>query len=366
MGLERLLFIDWMKCLGMALIVLGHLGGSWNSYVTQPFYPKQLGVAFFLFVTGYSLAGERRSGPEVLFKRLFEVYLFGIAFSVLLSAITFMRISDLSESNYLPFLLGANLVLNAFPANPTTWYIGTYVHIIILWVMVLKHVRAQIWMLIPVGLAEIAFRAVLMERALVFPAYMLLTNWASVFLLGMIIGQRRSRSQGDYEENRKTADVVLPLAVLGLLIVVWPVVASRFDFQRTFPLMSLARDHGFAGCWITSAFVTLLYAAYTWSTYQITRRLRESTPVRFIARNTLLIFIGHMPIIYALREPLQGWIENPLLCRLVLFLVCFVGLAVGSEIVRQTVQPTRLRDRIWSRMQRCWPTSRASLHQVHS
>lgn len=98
----------------------GPLGGSWNNYLTQPFYPKQLGVAFFLFVTGYSLAGERRSGLEVLFKRLFEVYLFGIAFSVLLSAITFMRISDLNESNYLPFLLGANLVLNDFPANPTT------------------------------------------------------------------------------------------------------------------------------------------------------------------------------------------------------------------------------------------------------
>ena len=52
--------------------------------LTPPFNPKQLGVAFFLFVTGYSLAREQRPWSEVLPRRLFEVYLYGISFALLI------------------------------------------------------------------------------------------------------------------------------------------------------------------------------------------------------------------------------------------------------------------------------------------
>ena len=76
---------------------------------------------------------ERRPWSEVLPRRLFEVYLYGISFALLMSAIDWVRISNLDESNYLPFLFGINIALNAFPANPTTWYIGTYIHLLVIW-----------------------------------------------------------------------------------------------------------------------------------------------------------------------------------------------------------------------------------------
>jgi hypothetical protein len=93
--------------------------------------------------------------------------------------------------------------------------------------------------------------------------------------------------------------------------------------------------------------VTLLYTAYTWSIYRITRPLPDWAPVRFFARNTLFIFIAHMPIYFAL----QPWLASRIgksLSSVILFLVCFVGLALVSETLYRVVRPTVLRDWVLS------------------
>jgi hypothetical protein len=342
MTTERLSFIDWMKCLGMALIVLGHVGAGWVIHLTPPFNPKQLGVAFFLFATGYSLARERRPSSEVLLRRLFEVYLYGVSFAVLMSAIEYVRISDLVESNYLPFLFGINVALGDFPANPTTWYIGTYIHVLVLWALVLRYLQPRPWMLIPVALAEIVIRGFLMERVGLFTAYMLATNWATVFLLGLISGRRAP------EALPRAADLALPLVVVGLLVVAWPRIAWPLLGPRdSFPFMRFTTGSTLADLGVTSAAVTLLYTAYTWSIYRITRRLPNWALVRFFARNTLFIFIAHMPIYFALQPRLASRIGKDLTI-IILFLLCFVGLALVSEALRRVLRPTALRDRVLS------------------
>src|SRR5204863_1855775 len=118
----------WMKAIGISLIVIGHVAGSLLNQLTPPIYPKQLGVAFFLFAMGFGLARERRPRWQIVRNRLFEIYLFGLAAALLLTALAFWTKGDLNQNNYLPFLGGANVVFNGFPANPTTWYIGTYLH----------------------------------------------------------------------------------------------------------------------------------------------------------------------------------------------------------------------------------------------
>jgi peptidoglycan/LPS O-acetylase OafA/YrhL len=340
MTAERLPFIDWMKCLGMALIVLGHVGASWVHALTPPFNPKQLGVAFFLFATGYSLARERRPWSEVLPRRLFEVYLYGISFALLMSAIDWVRISNLDESNYLPFLFGINIALNDFPANPTTWYIGTYIHVLVIWALVLRSLRPRPWMLIPVVLAEILIRGYLMEAVGLFAAYMLVTNWATVFLLGLICGHRAP------EEPPRATHLVLPLVVVGLLVAAWPRIARPLlDPVPSFPFRRFTTGSILVDLGVTSAAVTLLYTAYTWSIYRITSRLRDWAPVRFFARNTLFIFIAHMPVYFALQPPLASRVgRNPAV--VILFLVCFVGLALVSEAIHRVLRPSILRDRV--------------------
>ena len=43
-------FIDWLKAVGMFIIVFGHVVGEPFNQFTVPVYPKQLGVTLFIFV----------------------------------------------------------------------------------------------------------------------------------------------------------------------------------------------------------------------------------------------------------------------------------------------------------------------------
>ena len=81
--------IDWLKCLGITLIVYGHVAAWAPLADLPPIYSKQLGVAFFLFASGFSLSVETREPRHVAFNRLFEIYLFGIPCAVLVSVVSF-------------------------------------------------------------------------------------------------------------------------------------------------------------------------------------------------------------------------------------------------------------------------------------
>jgi hypothetical protein len=93
-------FVDWMKAIGMGLIVYGHTTHA--ATVAAPIYVKQLGVALFLFATGFTLAREQRSPGEVLFNRLFQTWMFGLALAVLITAEGAATGSGLALSNFLP------------------------------------------------------------------------------------------------------------------------------------------------------------------------------------------------------------------------------------------------------------------------
>jgi peptidoglycan/LPS O-acetylase OafA/YrhL len=50
---NRVDYIDWLKAVGIFLIVFGHYFGEPYNQFTQPIYPKQLGVDFFVFMMGW-------------------------------------------------------------------------------------------------------------------------------------------------------------------------------------------------------------------------------------------------------------------------------------------------------------------------
>ena len=323
----------------------GHVAGSWINHLTPPFYPKQLGVAFFLFAAGVLLAREHRRPGLVLFRRLFEVYLFGVGCAMLVErGITYARSADLAESNYLPFLLGVNVVLDAFPANPTTWYIGTYIHVLLLWALALRHLRVRPWMIALTALAEIAIagRPHGAGSGCSAPTCSCRTGrpcscWGSTRAAGGRAGGA-GRSRG----------AIVAAILLALLILAWPPMArSLLDPVRDFPFMRFAAWPGVAGLVATSAAVTALYVSYTWATVRVAERVPAPAPVRFLARNTLFVFIAHMPVFYAIQGPVSRWFPDPNAANLVRLLICFPVLALVSEAIRRLVRPDRLRDRIW-------------------
>lgn len=333
----RLGFIDWMKSLGILLIVFGHVSAA-GDRLLPPIYPKQLGVAFFLFVTGFTLAQETRPTKAVLFNRLFEVYVVGLGCALLVSLVNFLDSGRLALSNYLPFLLGANVVFDHFPANPSTWFVGTYLHLLLIWAVVLRGRPVRPWMLVVSAVAEVGIRSVLTESAGRFVGYMALSNWMTVFLLGLHEGQQTA--------TRPAAGPLRQAVWLLTFLVACPVLIGPNVRAYAFPFMELRLSPPLFSSVIRSMLVTFVYLFATWRVYQVAQGLPALAFSRFLARNTLFVFVVQMPVFYAVRAAVTGWTNDPVLRLTAFMIACFVGPVLLSELVHRTILGRPGRDRL--------------------
>lgn len=336
-------FLDWLKALGMTVIVYGHVTGSWPLVLLPPINSKQLGVALFMFVTGYSLAGERGDRWKIVFKRLFEICVLGILVAAVVSAMALATGNRPQLSNYYPFLGGVNVLMDHFPANPTTWYVGTYLHLIVVWAVALRRLRVTTALLVAVLIGEIVIRAVLMQWAGNYIAYMLLPNWATAFLLGVWYGQQQ-----------RTSTSLSGLSALAALIVffaVWVPISHRLPLDDSFPFMR-PLSGSILGLIGVSALVSMLYVGVTWLAFAVTSRSQAPAAVRFIARNTLIVFLAHMPVYYLLVSEFAARIPNRSLRATLFMIICLPGLALVSEGVRYLIRPRELRLSVAARL---WP-----------
>jgi hypothetical protein len=330
--------IDWLKAIGITSIVFGHVAHGAIAGLVPPIYPKQFGVAMFVYATAYGLARERRASWRAVANRLFEMFLFGIGIAALLSATGYAFEGDIRESNYLPFAGGINVALDYFPANPTTWFIGMYLQMLLLWAVVLRRVRVSAPLIAIVAAGEIAVRALLMDRAGNFVAYMNVSSWLTVFLLGSWYGSQGRIPFGQHPWWRAG----LPLAVL---ITAWSALVGRAVTAESFPLMRLG-DAGLPGTIATSIAVTFLYSAVTLLTVATVSSLPASATVRYVARNTVIVFIGHMPIYFALQPILKEFASSYWLVVAIQMVPCYFGLLWLSDRVRAAVDPVAMRDRL--------------------
>lgn len=345
MNRSYLPFLDWLKALGMVVIVYGHVTGSWPLVSLPPIYSKQLGVALFMFVTGYSLAGEKGDGWKIAFQRLFEMVLFGVLVAGIVSAISFAAGGRGQLSNFYPFLGGVNVLMDNFPANPTTWYVGAYLQLIVVWAVALRRLRVTLPLLVAVLIGEIVMRAVLVEWAGNYIAYMLLPNWATAFLLGAWYGQRQRTSTA--------LSGLSALAALVAFLAIWVPIAHRLPLDDSFPFMR-PRSGSALGLLGVSTAISMLYAGITWLTFAVTSRYDAPGAIRFIARNTLIVFLAHMPVYYVLVPPFAEWIPNRSVRATVFMIICLPGLALVSEGVRHLIRPRELRLAVAARL---WPKS---------
>ncbi len=335
-------FIDWMKAAGMFLIVFGHVVGSpFNIFneITQPVYTKQLGVAFFVFITGWGLANENRSGIRVVFNRLFAIYFYGVMFTLLLSSIFYFTKQDINESNYLPLIFGINVFFNFFPANPTTWYIGTYIHLILFWYFFMRGKEIQKKHLILAFIIENIIRYALIANGKNFIAYMLLPNWLSIFLLGMYFQKKQDIS------STKPTVILLIFMWLCVLAVAF-FAGNEAGFDKSFPFRHFTSNISGAFA-LTSILISIVYLTNTLLIFQITRRLPAPRVVSFLARNTLIIFIAHMPVVYEFSPYLYQLIDTNWIKKTILIILLYFGLAVFSEILQRLINIKLLNEKVW-------------------
>src|SRR5262249_6261203 len=139
--------------------------------------------------------------------------------------------------------------------------------------------------------------------------------------------------------------------VLGLsvLVTAWPWLLNRLLNKHANPFTLFEVGPPVAALLATSAAVTALYFLYTWFTYHLARLLPDLAVVRFFARNTLIIFIVHMPIFYdfGIRDRTDQWTSYSLARLGLRLLFCLVLPAVASETIFRLVRPKVLRDWLW-------------------
>jgi len=314
--------LDWMKAIGIALIVHGHVAARTAEWLTPPFYPKQVGVALFVFATGFTLARERRSVAQILFNRLFEVMVVALAAAAAMSAVGLVLFHDPAESNYLP-LVGLHVLLGDLPANPTTWYVGTYLHLLLVWALVFRRRRPS-WKVVRLVFAlDIGVRAALVVLGGPHRAYMAVFNWLDILLVGSVMG----RTDVEAAPPRWWAAAVVPVA--------WPVAVGAAGWLPSFPFMTLTNVGPLTGALVLSGTVSVGYAAYTWSIWTITRLLPAAAWVRFLSRNTIVVFVAHMPVYYLLEYTLARPVPGFAVRAAIEFVICLVGLAFVSEWIHR-------------------------------
>jgi len=130
----------------------------------------------------------------------------------------------------------------------------------------------------------------------------------------------------------------------------WGLVARWLDMDGAFPFMRLAGGQTPLKLLLTSACVSFVYLSLTWLTFEVTWRFESQTIVRFIGRNTLFIFIVHMPVYYALLWLSRGWSASYWVRAGLRLFVCFLVLAAVSETLTRIVKPRALRAQLWDRL----------------
>jgi fucose 4-O-acetylase-like acetyltransferase len=328
--------LDWMKAIGITLVVYGHVAHATTVPWTPPIYVKQFGVAFFLFAAAVTLAREHRSRLDVLVARLVPVYLFGIATALAMTAIGLAAGTGADLSNYLPFMAGANVFVNHFPANPTTWYLGTYIHAVLLWAVLLSGRRLGVAAIVLALVIEVPLRAVLMQWAGSYVAYMLLTNWLSVFVAGLVIGaQPIAPARGGAVRYLLplTVGVALSATLIGSLSPV-----------PEFPFMTIGS--GASGVLGVSIASSAWYLAVTLLVFRAAERVPVANAARFLARHSLIIMLAHMPIFFALNPVLAGWGWSYGARVAIELVICLPVLALVSAVILSVVRPQVITARI--------------------
>lgn len=340
---ERLAFIDWLKAIGITLVVYGHVAGWTINAFFPPIFPKQLGVALFVFVTGYSLASETRASGVVLARRLFEIVFVGVLFASLLSAVGFVRGSGLALSNFMPFVFGSNVLRNSFPANPTTWYIGMYIHLVVLWAVLLRRVTVTPAVLVGALAIEMAVRAIVWKYGGGFQSYQLVTNWLGCFLLGRAAGQAALAGPGARASVSGIAWAITGLAVVWLAF--QGLAGVPLDMFGPFrPVTGGTSDAMRA---LLSGAVSLLYLGTCWTLYHLARPWPRSAAAEFLSRHTIVIFIAHMPVMFALDPALAGYSAG--VQSVVRLVVCYALVAVASVVFHRVVDVAAIRERVLRR-----------------
>jgi hypothetical protein len=197
---------------------------------------------------------------------------------------------------------------------------------------------------------EVIVRAALIQSAGAFVAYMNVSNWITVFALGLVEGRARAlpaHGTGHVVDRGARLSPWTAAAFLVAFVVAWTMTLARIPVRTGFPFMTIALVPQ-ASAFATSVAVSTLYLVCTILTVRAVRSVPAPAVVRFVARNTLIVFIAHMPVYYAV-QPVVRAAASGYWTRVLLYLIVgYVALLIVSEVVQRLTNRLRLRERVLS------------------
>ena len=247
----------------------------------------------------------------------------------------------------MPFVLGVNVFFNYFPANPTTWYIGTYLHILLFWYFFMQGKPISKRHLVLAFIVENGVRSLFMAWEQDYIAYMLLPNWLTVFLLGMYLHQKQ-------QEPTSPFVFMLITAWVGVFIFSTSV-ANVIGFDDAFPFRNMTSDFSLS-LPLESLLISATYIVHTLLFFEIARRLPGHSIISFFARATLITVIIHIPIIFETAQYFYTLFESKDVARIVFIFVIYIGTAVVSEIIQKFVDIKSIGNKTWNIMERITKT----------
>jgi hypothetical protein len=171
---------------------------------------------------------------------------------------------------------------------------------------------------------------------------MLISNWVTVFLVGMYMHQQK--------DSHNSLKAILVLLIWAILVGTWAFLLNPLDITRSFPLRLTENHSTLISSILISVAISFVYLSNTLLAVKFFSSIPANRVVRFFSRNTIFIFIGHMPL-YDVAEPIARiFVENGWGKRAIIVFIMYVGLAVVSELLHQLVDTNKIKQTIWLKL----------------
>ena len=136
------------------------------------------------------------------------------------------------------------------------------------------------------------------------------------------------------------------------LIGFWMSFTGRINIENNFPFRIITSSNRMLSLLVTSTVISGLYTTITLLTFRITMGLWDLVFIRFLARNTLFVFIIHMPLVYLL-TPIYYPLVPSLILRIPISLTLFFLIpAVISEILFKWIDLKHMRNILFQKVQK--------------
>jgi hypothetical protein len=168
---------------------------------------------------------------------------------------------------------------------------------------------------------------------------MLLPNWLTIFMLGTYLHKKKDTSW-----QPKTIYLIV-IWIIALCL--WASPLNNFAWDKSFPFRALLSNDVWA-LPFRSLSISLIYIGNTLIFFEIFRRLPKLNIIAFFARNSLITFIIHMPLIYAFSGDIYSLFDGFWSKKLAIVIILYVGISIISEFIQKQINIKYFQNKAWN------------------